>query len=316
MAILRELRLVIRTRLLTVGSLAGLVAALRVLAVLLKLPGEVGEFGLRELERLRLVTEHGIGGALDAAAELVEILRNPRLRRARAVIEAAPEQFRTVAQVVARVGEILGLRAEQVVELVVEHGLGGLAGVSDVAEVVHQILKIAPLLFEALHQRLTLPGVVEATRPSGAGLGDLLLELLLALGQVAGLLPGLAHLLGKLAGRLTLEIVARLVELLLRTRAGGERLLHVALLKLLVSALHILSSLLELLAGLLPLLGLLGGLIALRLGVGLQVVEPVPGLVEVGEHLALFLFEALQLAADLLALLLVTRGVESGLQFL
>lgn len=119
LASLRELRLIARSRLLTVRSLPGLVAALGVLAVLLKLASEVGEFGLCELERLRLVTEHGIGGAFDAAAELVQILRHSRLCRARAVIEATPEQLRAVAQIVARLGEILGLRAEQVVELVV-----------------------------------------------------------------------------------------------------------------------------------------------------------------------------------------------------
>ena len=118
---------------------------------------------------------------------------------------------------------------------------------------------------------MALVGVIEATRAALAGLGYVALKLLLAVGEIAGLLPGGAHLLGELAGGLALEVVSGLVELFLGASAGSEGLLDVALVELLVGSLHVLSGLLELLASLLALLSLFGGLLALGLGVGLEI---------------------------------------------
>ena len=56
------------------GDRGALIAAARVQAVLLNLAGEVAEFIFGELEQLRLIAKHGVGGSLHAAAELVKVL--------------------------------------------------------------------------------------------------------------------------------------------------------------------------------------------------------------------------------------------------
>ena len=229
---------------------------------------------------MRLVAEDGVGGTLDAAAELVETLGNSRLFFARLVHKATPEQLSAGLQAIAdiRLGLRLGLLPEEIVKLGVQSGFGRLTRVGDLLQVLHETVEIGALAVQILREGLPLGRIVELAGTGLAGLLDLLLNLLLLAGEVAGLLPGRPHLLGKLAGGLALELLPGLVELLARSVAGGQGLLDVVLSKLLVGALReLFDRTLHVLPGLVQLLTSL-----LRLLAGLKIFDPLAGLVEGG----------------------------------
>jgi hypothetical protein len=94
---------------------------------------EVVQLVLRELKRLRLVPEHGIGGALDPTAELIEVLGDASLLLARLVHKTTAEQLGSRLQPVVNISLSLVLRllTEQVIKLAVEGGFCGLARVRD-----------------------------------------------------------------------------------------------------------------------------------------------------------------------------------------
>ena len=133
---------------------------------------------------------------------------------------------------------------------------------------------------------------------------QLLRDVLLVLRKLAGLVAHLAHLLGELLGILFAELIAQLLQLPLRARAGAEGLRGLAFIKLLRRLLRLVAGLVELLARIGH-----GGLILLLFHALLQ-------LIDVLDHLLLLLAQALEPPLHLLAFGLGLRLLHGGLQFL
>ena len=137
-----------------------------------------------------------------------------------------------------------------------------------------------------------------------AGLSRYLLRNVFLLArQLTGLGPHFAQVVSELAGVFFAHLVADLLELALRARAGCERLRCGALAGGFCGALNVVARLVQLL----PLVG------HTRLVLG--AVHPLLKLVHVGQHLLFFLLKAFEAALQFRALLFVASFLQSGLQF-
>ena len=111
-------------------------------------------------------------------------------------------------------------------------------------------------------------------------------------------------MLRELARAVAAEILLGLLQVLVGARARGEGLGDLVLRELVAGLAHVFARLIQLLAGLVGLLA------------GLHLVKALAGLVEVVQHAALLVLEALEFALEFVALLLILGGGEGGLQFL
>ena len=121
--------------------------------------------------------------------------------------------------------------------------------------------------------------------------------------QFARLVLQLPHLAGKLAGGLAAEIFAQILHALLRARAGSQRLRNRLVGQLLSGALGFRTSLVQVARGL-----------GERAGTG-RLIELLPQVIDVGEHLALFIGQVFKFALNLRLLLFRARLLEGRLQF-
>lgn len=100
-----------------------------------QLLGQIVEFILGEAHGGGVVAEHGLGGALNALAQAVEVLGRAVLQGAGLVGKTVAQQLRAAAQGV--LGVCLALLAEQIVELLVQARLGGFAVDGNLAQLLH-----------------------------------------------------------------------------------------------------------------------------------------------------------------------------------
>lgn len=160
------------------------------------------------------------------------------------------------------------------------------------------------LIGEFLEEGFAGTVVGEGSEGLGIGAGiQLTTDLLLIAGEFAGILAEFAGGVLELVGGLASEILAEFVELGLGTGPGGESLGDLTLLGGFGGAFHLLPGFLEAFA-------FLG-----HAGLVLAAFHALLEFIGIGEVLALFLLEFLELALDLFALFFV-GGLEGGLEFL
>ena len=263
---------------------------------------QIIQFAPRRLERFRLVAQHAFRRLLDALLQFVDAFARLLLRLAGLRNEAAFHQFRRDVEVAVEI--ILTRLAQRVVELFGQQRFGRLRLLGDLPHVLREVGQRALLLRELRLQLLPLAGLRQAP-PLGFPDGlQLLRDVLLILRQLPRLVAHLAHLFGELLGILFAELIAQLLQLPLRARAGAEGLRGLAVVELL-------RRLLRLVAGLVELLARVGhrGLVLLLFHALLQFVD-------VLDHFLLLLAQALEPPLHLLALGLGLGLLHGGLQLL
>ena len=301
-----------------------------------ELIGNFVEFRLGHFQLLRVVAEHAVRRALDAAFQFID---------ARARASARLRGLREIALVDHVLGEIHGLtRAfafgifiQPVEEILGQHTLAEqflfrfLHRVRIVlTELAHAVVKLAReerlgvfgllgnllgsfgelgcalfLLGELIEQFLAIRGFVQRLPLLFSTESiQLLTDFFLFTGKLAGVLAHPAEILGKLTGILFPHLFAQFLELALRARAGGERLRHRALGGGIGCLLNIIARLVELL------------LFIRHAGLIFRPLHPLAHLIHISEHLLLFLLETFEATFDVLFLLLSLRLLQRGLQFL
>ena len=297
--------------------------------------GGVVEFLLGEAEGFGVVAQDGVGGLLDALAEVLDALAGALFGLAGGLVHALAEEFagdleglgvgvrgilhalvesaghlaladELFAHLLQVGGVLLAEVAECVVELAGEKGFGAFGLLGEIGGALDEIGEAGLLGGELLQDLLAVGGAGEGLL---ALVGVVLLvvefafDFLLGAGEVAGFGAEFAGGLVEGIGVLAAEFLAHFLELALGAGSGSEGLGDLTLTGGLGGLLHLLSGLLELLT----LLGV-GGRV-------LRTFHPLLEFVGVGQVLALFLLETLQFALEFLLLLFV-RGLEGGLQFL
>ena len=160
---------------------------------------------------------------------------------------------------------------------------------------MEQIREAGALLLQLIRELLALARIRQRLLLLVAERFQFLAELRLLLRHLPRFIAHLAHLVGELARTLLPEIIPQLLQLLLRARAGSERLRRLLLLQRLGRLLHVAPRLLQLLTRL------------RHLRLILRALHPLLQLVHIRQHLLLFLAQPFQPALDLLALLVGLR---------
>ena len=185
------------------------------------------------------------------------------------------------------------------------HGFRGFGRLGDLGGAIHEIGQPLFLFLDPVREvGFGFGGCEFALLGCGLLGGQILIQGLLAPGQFAGLGAHLAEVIGELAGVLFANLIPDLLELTFGAGAGGEGLGERSLSGGFAGALHVVAGLLELAA-------LFG-----HAGLVLGAVHALLGFVHVGEHLLLFLLEALEAAAQFLTFLFGVGLAEGGLQLL
>ena len=301
-----------------------------------ELIGNFVEFRLGHFQLLRVVAEHAVRRALDAAFQFID---------ARARASAGLRGLREIALVDHVLGEIHGLTRAFAIRIFiqpVEEILGQHAFAEQflfrflhrvrivLTELAHTVVKLAGeerlgvfgllgnllgsigelgralfLLGELIEQFLAIRGFVQRLPLLFSTESiQLLTDFFLFTGKLARLLAHPAEILGKLTGILFPHLFAQFLELALRARAGGERLRHRALGGGIGGLLNIIASLVELL------------LFIRHAGLVFRPLHPLAHLIHISEHLLLFLLETFEATFDLFFFLLGLRLLQRGLQFL
>ena len=197
----------------------------------------------------------------------------------------------------------VGLRvlAKRIVELLGQERFRRFGAFTHVAHLGEQIGQRAALLLNLVHERLGLARVAQSLALRIGALLDALADFFLALRQLPRLVPHRAHFLGELVGVLLAKIIAELLQIALGPRAGGQRLRNGLFVQSLGGLLHLRSGLIKLLPG-------VG-----HAGLVFRPVHALAQFIHVREQVALFVAQAFEFIANVLALRLSLRFLKRRL---
>ena len=184
--------------------------------------GQLGQFRAGALQRFDFVSEDRFGRLFDPLLQTLYPFARLFFGSLCFRQEAGLEQLGRCIQRLIRLRVARG--ADRVIELLGQQRLRLFGLLDDALRVIHDLPRLAALLFELLFQRLTILRLTQ--RMFGLVLRgvELLGKLPFPFGKLARRVAHRTHRVGEPSGRLLAEVFLKLLQLALGARAGVQRL--------------------------------------------------------------------------------------------
>lgn len=225
---------------------------------------EVIQFISCPAKRFRVIADHAARSLLDSLAKLRDTLARFGFGLAGFIGKAAVEQLLRCIQRLVRL--LLSRLPNGVIQLLGKQRFRRFCFLDRLAHILHQLIQLRLLLLKILHDllpfatvtkrrslrrlaRLLRVGLRILLRPTWRGkIGQLLRKLLLLRIQLTRIVAKLVHRICKLSRCFLAELIAKIVELLTRSRPGGRGIRYALLIECFRCLAHFIARLLELLA--------------------------------------------------------------------